>query len=315
MLRVVFFGNSEGAFSNRHFAALKEVPCKLAAVVDVPPSRRLSTNAFAPDGESFVEYAGRRGIPAFEPDQPNSPEFVAKMRDLRPDLVLAVGYLNRLREELLSAPRLLAANFHASLLPAYRGLHPVFQTLRGGERWGGLTVHFVDAGLDTGDILYQVRVRIRRNDSVGSLYDRITDRSVGLVERLITDAEANRLPRRPQPTGGESYFSTVTDEDYRLDWGRPAEELRRWICATPGRCFCDVDGQRVYFAEAELARGMSAAPGTLVRIGRTRCIVAAGGGALNVCRIRYRAQDFPAAEWCREHGLKAGEQAFPASNF
>jgi methionyl-tRNA formyltransferase len=315
MLRVIFFGNSEGVFSNRHFVALKEVPCVLAAVVDVPPCRRISTNAPSPDGENFVEYVRRRSIPAFEPNQPNAPEFVARIRDLRPDLILAVGYLNRLGEGLLSAPRLLAANFHASLLPAYRGLHPVFRTLRGGERWGGMTVHVVDPGLDTGDILYQVRVRIRRNDSVASLYDRIMDRSVGLVKRLIADVESNGLQRRPQPTDEGSYFSSVSDEDYRLDWGRPAEELRRWICATPGKCFCDVYGQRVYFTEAELARGVSAAPGTLVRIGRVRCVVAAGRGAVSLRWIRDQARNLPTAEWCREHGLKAGERAFPASSF
>ncbi len=315
MLRVVFFGNSEGVFSNRHFAALKEDACELVAVVDVPSSQRTSTNTSSRDGLSFVEVARRRDILAFEPARPNSPDFVEVMRNLRPDLFLAVGYLNRIREPLLSIPRVVAANFHASLLPAYRGLHPVFRTLRGGEPYGGLTVHVVDAGLDTGDILYRVRVRTRRDDSVGSLYDRIMDRSVALVGQLVADTEAGTLPRRPQGAAGASYFSSLTEDDFRLDWRRDAEQLRRWICASPGRCFCEVDGRHVCFTQADLAKGVSAAPGTLVRVGRTRCVVAAGTGAVSLGWIGEPGQEVPAAEWCRGRGLKAGDQPFLATSF
>jgi methionyl-tRNA formyltransferase len=308
MLRVVFFGNSEGVFSNRYFAALREAPCELAAVIDVPPSQRNSTNARSADGGSFVEYARELGIAAFEPAGLNSTEFVETIRELRPDLFLAVGYLNRLREGLLSAPRLLAANFHASLLPAYRGLHPVFRTLRAGERWAGLTVHVVDPGLDTGDILYQVRVRTRRNDSVGSLYDRITDRSVGLVGQLIADAGEGRLQRRPQLAGEGSYFSSVTDADFRLDWGRQAEELRRWICTTPGRCFFERAGGRIFVLDAEVAPGTGDHPGELIRLGRSRCTLSAGGAGLNLGKVQTEAGVQSAADWCRNHGLKAGER-------
>jgi methionyl-tRNA formyltransferase len=306
MLRVVFFGNSEGVFSNRYFAALSAVSCELAAVVDVPPSRRTSTNARSANEHSFIGYAREQGIQAFEPARPNSPQFVETMRGLRPDLFLAVGYLNRMGGELLAAPRLLAVNFHASLLPAYRGLHPVFRTLRGGERWGGLTVHAIDAGLDTGDILYQVRVRTRRDDSVGSLYDRIMDRSVGLVGQLIADARGGRLTRRPQPAQGASYFSSLTDEDFRLDWRRSAEELRRWICTTPGRCFFESETGRVFVLDAEVAPGSGRYSGEVIRLGRSRCTISTGDGGLSVGSVQTQASVQNAADWCRQEQLKVG---------
>jgi methionyl-tRNA formyltransferase len=308
MLRVVFLGNSEGVFSNRHFGALRDVPCELAAVVDVPPARRRSTNARSGSGRSFVEHAREVGIPTHEPATPNSPEFVEMMRGLRPDLFLAVGYLNRLREGLLEIPRLLSVNFHASLLPAYRGLHPVFRTLRGGERWAGLTVHVLDAGLDTGDILYQVRVRTRRDDSVGSLYDRIMDRSVGLVCRLIGDAEAGRLKRRPQVAGEESYFSSVSEGDFRLDWSRPAEELRRWICTTPGRCFFEGPMGQVFVLDAKVVPKTDVHPGEVVRVGHRRCTIAAVDGGLALGKVRTEAGVQNAGFWARREGLEVGER-------
>jgi methionyl-tRNA formyltransferase len=207
-MRVVFFGNSEGAFGNRHFEALLALPCEIAGVVDVPPARRTSTNTSVAS-TNFVATASERGIPVFEPVSPNTPDFVAAMQRLRPDLFLAVGYTNLLRAELLRVPRLLAANFHASLLPAYRGKHPLFWALQNGESWVGLTVHVMDQRLDAGDILYQVREAVLPGDTVAKLYEKIMIQSVPLVGRLLADAEAGTLTRSPQGTAGASYYGAI----------------------------------------------------------------------------------------------------------
>lgn len=312
-MRVVFFGNSESAFSNRHFQALWEAPCQVVGVVDVPSARRSSTNPRTlTEVANFVEYVHGRGIPVFEPASPNRPEFVQAMRALEPDLFLAVGYMNLLKEAILSIPRIVAANFHASLLPAYRGKHPVFWALRNGERWSGLTVHVMDVGLDTGDILYQVRVRTRRRDTVASLYDRIMDLGLGLISRLIQDAEGGKLRRQPQSDLGASYYSSVSPEDFRLDWTRDAGQLRRWIQTSPGQCFCEVAGQRLFFVDAAteaLAGTDRVSPGTLVRLGRTTCIVAAGIDALRLRRARLNQEpEQPMPELCRKLGLQTGDR-------
>jgi methionyl-tRNA formyltransferase len=312
-MRVVFFGNSESAFSNRHFQALWEAPCQVAGVVDVPPARRSSTNPRTLTGVSnFVEYTHGQGILVFEPDSPNRPEFVQAIRDLQPDLFIAVGYMNLLKEAILSVPRIVAANFHASLLPAYRGRHPVFWALRNGERSSGLTVHVMDVGLDTGDILYQVRVRTRKRDTVASLYDRIMERSLGLLPRLIQDAGQGKLRRQPQTERGASYYSSVSTDDFEMDWTDDAEQLRRWIQTSPGQCFCDLAGQRIFIVDADTVRLAGAdrpSPGKLIRIGRTACTVAAGKDALRLRRVkRDRQGEETMSQLCRKLGLKPGDQ-------
>jgi methionyl-tRNA formyltransferase len=207
-MRVVFFGNSEGAFSSRHFEALLTLPCEIVGVVDVPPARRTSTN-MAVATTNFIATANERGIPAFEPASPNTPDFVAAMQRLEPDVFLAVGYTNLLKPEILGVPRLLAANFHASLLPAYRGKHPLYWALQHGEKWVGLTVHEMDQRLDTGDVLYQVREAVLPGDTVADLYEKIMIQSVPLVGRLLADAEAGTLTRCPQGTAGASYYGAI----------------------------------------------------------------------------------------------------------
>lgn len=304
-VRVVYFGNSVSAFSARHFEALLASSCHLVAVVDVPGTRRSTTNPL-PDGlTSFVDTAHQWDIPALEPANPNEAQFVQRLRQLEPDLFVSAGYAFILGEQILSVPRLLAANFHASLLPDYRGKHPVFWALRHGERWAGLTVHAMDPGIDTGDILYQVRVRTRRDDTVASLYKRIMDRSVKLVGRLFTDAGAGRLPRRPQVEGGGSYFSSTCEDDFHLNWKWPAETIRRHISMTPGRCFSEVNGERVYFHNAEIeAIPESAAPATVLNVKRTRAVIAAGSGAVSSSQVQVEGQAAESfAGFCRRMGL------------
>jgi len=314
-IKVVFFGNSQSVFSNRHFHALVATPCELVGVVDVPPTKRMSTNPATTDFPSFVEVARRQGALVFEPADPNLQEFVKAMSNLSVDLFIAVGYTNLLKQQLLSVPQILAVNFHASLLPAYRGKHPVFWALRNGERWSGLTVHVMDIGLDTGDILYQIRVRTRKNDSVATLYERIMAQSVKLVGGLIKDAEKGMLRRTPQPQQRRgsvppaSYYSSVHEDDFRLDWSKEAEQLRRWIQTSPGQCFCDIAGKRVFFMDAKVVAGMSdATPGALIRIGRTTCTVAAGKDSLRVRGARVDNEgEKSMPQLCRELGLEEGD--------
>jgi len=308
--RVVFLGNSQSVFSNRHFRALLETPCELVGVVDAPPSRRGSTNPTPEDTPPFTQTARRQGTPALEPDDPNEPGFVAAMRDLSPDLFVAVGYPNILKVDILSVPHIVAANFHASLLPAYRGKHPVFWALRHGERTAGLTVHVMDPGIDTGDILYQVRVRTRKDDTVGTLYDRIMDKSVKLVEQLVRDAPDESWSRQKQSEPGASYFSSVSEEDFRLDWRMDASTIRRWIAITPGKCFSHLAGQQTFFTGAEeVPSPAGASPGELVAIGRTHCTIAAGVRAVRIRRARVGgAEERPAARLFRELGLSVGDR-------
>jgi methionyl-tRNA formyltransferase len=168
----------------------------------------------------------------------------------------------------------------------------------------------MDPGIDTGDILYQISVRTRKDDTVGTLYDRIMGKSLGLVGQLVRAAEGEQLSRQPQPEYGASYFSSVSEEDFRLDWSKDAESLRRWIAITPDRCFTHLAGRRVFVTGAETNSSHGpASPGELVALGRTHCTIAAGTDAVRIRSARVEGgEEHPAAQLCRELGLKPGER-------
>jgi methionyl-tRNA formyltransferase len=309
-LRIVFFGNSQSFFSNRFFTPLLEAPCDLVGVVDVPPTKRQSTNPWtATRQSSFVDTAHARGTPAFEPPNPNTPEFIGALAAFAPDLFIAAGYMFLLKPPLLSIARIIAVNFHASLLPAYRGKHPVFWALRNGERQAGLTAHVMDPRFDTGGILYQVRVRTRRRDTVSTLYDRIIEKSVSLVPRLIGDVSQGTLKPTPQPEASASYFSSVSDEHFHLDWTRSAESLRRWIQTSPGECWRMMGGRRMYYMDAEVIRYKGVAtPGQLIKLGRYTATLATGEDALVLRWVQLDGEGKrPLSQLCEELGLKVGD--------
>lgn len=310
MLKVVYFGNSGSIFSNSCFQDLGKTPATVVAVVDTPPAKQVSTNARASDVfPSFCAVAKTNGIQVLEPENPNTSYFVQALRILSPDLFVAAGYMSLLKEQILTVPKIASVNFHASLLPAYRGKHPVFWALRHGERWSGMTVHAMDRGLDTGGILYQVRVRTRKDDTVESLYDRILKRSSDLMRRLVEDASRGRLHSRPQKEAGASYYSAVHEDDFRLDWSQSAEVLRRWIHISPGCCFCETRYGRIYVADAVAVRCRSeATAGTLLLTNRFGCTVRAGNGAVRVRSMHLDPQRvMPAAQLCLELGLRVGD--------
>ena len=163
-------------------------------------------------------------------------------------------------------------------------------------------------GVDTGEILYQVRVRTRRRDSVADLYDRIMAKSVLLVPRLVRDAACGDLSPRPQCQDGASCYSSVSERDFRLDWSAPAEQLRRWICTSPGRCFFDAAGRKAFVVDAEVQPGaVVAPPGTVIRIGRTHCTATTGEGPLILRKARLSGGPATSmATLCRELGVEEG---------
>jgi methionyl-tRNA formyltransferase len=163
----------------------------------------------------------------------------------------------------------------------------VFWALRNGEPWCGLTVHEMSPVLDTGDIMFQVRVSTKETDSVSSLYERIMTASVPLVAKLVEAVQRGAVPRSPQPSEGASYFGATSDADFHVPWSMEAARIVRWVTATPGRCFADIEGRRFFLLDAEICAGANGAPaGTILALDRGQCRIAAADGAVGIRRVR-----------------------------
>jgi len=170
---------------------------------------------------------------------------LAFFRGAGPDVIVVMAYGQILPEGILAAPRLACLNLHASLLPEYRGASPIQAAIRDGKSTTGITVIYMDQGLDTGDILLADSLEIAPDETGQSLHDRLAALAPRSLQRALGRLAAGSAPRTPQSETGASHCRKLNRKDGAIDWSRPAVEIERWIRAYhpwPGTATTWVDG-------------------------------------------------------------------------
>ena len=206
------------------------------------------------------------------------------MSGLEPDVILVIGFPWRLPPALLALPRLGCVNTHPSLLPRYRGPNPLFWQFMNGETRGGLTVHRMDADFDTGPILVQRAIEIAPDDDVDTLFPKFLALGLPMLREALALVAAG-APGTPQPTEGASYAPLCTEAERRLDWSRPATQLRNQIRGWGQEgALAEIDGKTVLARRARVldispATALSR-PGTLLGHSAEGMLVQTGQGAL-----------------------------------
>ena len=148
-----------------------------------------------------------------------------QVREWAPDVVVVIGYQFFLPDEFLNIPPMGVVNFHTSLLPRHCGRHPGFWTIWYGDEQSGMAVHFMDSGLDTGEIAYKSYVPVENGDTVDSLYDRIWKNDETIVKQLLDDIESDSIPRTPQDKSEYTYNYVPHEKDFEFDFRQSAQLL------------------------------------------------------------------------------------------
>lgn len=169
---------------------------------------------------SVADWGRRNGIAVFSPEKINSPQWISRIRDLKPEVIFSFYYRFLLNEEILAVPEAGAFNLHGSLLPAYRGRAPVNWVLVNGEKETGVTLHYMTARADAGDIVGQRRVEIDYFDTARTLFDKMVRAAAALLDDVLPLIRQRRAPRTPQDLSRGSYFGRRRPEDGRIDWSR-----------------------------------------------------------------------------------------------
>ena len=211
----------------------------------------------------------------------NAAEVVSTIRRSAVDLVLVAGWPRILRSAFLTAPRLGVVNAHPSLLPHRRGRHPLFWALLRGDREVGITLHRMTEAVDAGPILLQESVAVADDATSASLADAVDAAGAALVPELLELAAGGALPPGRLPTEPGSYDPPVTEGDVRIDWERPASQVRRLVRAAIGTrpAHTEHRGMKLVVDHVAAAPGTPGAPpGTVLAVGDEGIAVAAGDG-------------------------------------
>jgi len=215
---------------------------------------------------------------------------VEEIRARQPEVIAVMAYGKILPRDVLEIPRVACLNLHASLLPRWRGAAPIQAAIAAGDRETGITVMYMDEGLDTGDILLQRKIDILPNDTGGRLHDRLAEIAPqALLESLRLLASGN-APRAAQDKVRATYAPKLTREDGRIDWNEPAEVIERKIRAYnpwPG-AFMQLDGRNLKIFSASIVDLHGTAGEILKR--ESEFVVATGKGALSLEEVQLEGK-------------------------
>lgn len=301
-MRIVFMGTPDFA-----------VPCLEKILADGHEVPAVFTQPDKPVGRHAVltpppvkQLALSHGIPVYQPTKMRDGTVAALLRELAPDCLVVVAYGRILPQEILDVPPRGCVNIHGSLLPRYRGAAPIQWSVIRGETVTGVTSMFMDAGMDTGDIIDTLTTPIGENETAGELFERLAPLGARLLSTTLAAIADGTVTRRPQNDAEATMAPMLEKAMGRLDLTRPAQELHnqvRGMNPWPG-AFCTAGGKTLKIHETRVAAG-SGAPGTLLCADPVT--VACGEGALQLVTVQPEGKPRMAAEaWLRGARLPQG---------
>jgi methionyl-tRNA formyltransferase len=184
-----------------------------------------------PSGSELEDVATKYGIPILRPVKVNDPEFVSQVQKLCPELGISIAYNQIFRRGAYDFLPAGLINFHAGRLPFYRGRNVVNWAILNGEKEIGLTSHFVDDGIDTGEIILQKTFPIGWTDGYGDVLCRIVSAFPAFVCETIELIEAGKVETKPQAAGDGTYFPGRGPDDEWLDWNDTSFNLHNKVRA------------------------------------------------------------------------------------
>lgn len=234
---------------------------------------------------SVAQLCAARGIPAHAPEDVNHPLWVARLRELAPDIIFSFYYRHLLGQAILDIPRLGAYNLHGSLLPRYRGRAPVNWALVNGETETGVTLHRMVARADAGDIIAQRAVGIAATDTALSLHGKLRAAAATLLAETLPGMLQGDIRGTPQDESRATCFGRRTPADGEIHWQQPARAIHDLVRAVtrpyPGAfTFAGERKLLVWQSSVQPAPAARAAPGTILATAPLR--VACGEGALEI---------------------------------
>lgn len=224
--RIVFMGTA--SFSLAVLQMLLENQYHVVGVV-TQPDRYVGRKKVLTMPDVKVE-ALKYDIPVIQPVRIK--EDYQAILDLQPDLIITAAYGQIIPQVLLDAPRLGCVNVHASLLPLYRGGAPVHQAIIDGQEKTGVTIMYMVKKMDAGDIISQKETPILQDDTVGILYDRLSDLGAKLLKETLPSLLDGTNQRIPQDESLVTYAPTLSREDERIDWNLSAKQVYNKVRGT-----------------------------------------------------------------------------------
>ncbi len=246
--RIVIIGTRTWELTSIHMEYFVRNEANIVGVLESPTEGITTTTSGGSSSKPIHVIAEEQNIPIIC-GKPKDEGVMDQIREWAPDVVVVIGYQFFLPDEFLNIPPMGVLNFHTSLLPRHCGRHPGFWTIWYGDKQSGMAVHFMDSGLDTGEIAYKSYVDLENGDTVDSLYDRIWKNDEPLVKQILDDIENDSVPRTPQDRNEYTYNYVPHEKDFEFDFRQSAQLLVNRHAVKPGKSYIVLNGKQFPIAE------------------------------------------------------------------
>jgi len=323
-MKIIFMGTPDFAVST--VEALKQAGHEIALVVTQPdkPKGRGNKMQFS----DVKVWAVEQGIPVFQPKKIREPECVEELRKYDADLCVVAAFGQILPKEILEMPKYGCINVHASLLPKYRGAAPIQWAVLNGDKVSGVTIMQMGVGLDDGDILTQREVELAKDETGGSLFDRLAVVGGELCVETIDLIEKGQITPTPQVEAEATHVGMIKKNLGNIVFTDSADKIERYVrglnpwpsaYTTYGGKNLKIYKAEVYetveaFLEANPAgkgatRMEEAMPGQVAYADQKHVLVQTGQGYLSLVEIQLEGKKRMGMEdFLRGHKIEAGER-------
>ena len=305
-MRIVFMGTPD--FAEESLRALLEAGEDVVAVFTQPdkPRGRGMRESFSP----VKALATERGIPVYQPVTFKDGAATELLRTLAPELLVVVAYGRILPQTFLDVAKYGSINVHGSLLPKYRGAAPIQWAVLNGDKTTGVSVQYMAAAMDAGDVIAARETEIGEFETAGELFDRLKTLGAELLAETVRKIASGSVIRVPQNEADATYTKMLDKNMSPIDWNKSPREIVKHICGLNPWPVATTElggvSFRVFGAEYTDTR-TALAPGKIISAGKAGIEVACGGGrSLRITEVQAAGKKrMSAAAFLLGHPMKA----------
>lgn len=254
-------------------------------------------------------------IEVIQPKRMKDEEVIDKIKEVNPDLIVVVAYGKILPKEIIDIPKYGIINVHSSLLPKYRGASPIHSAILNGDKESGVSIMYIEEGLDSGDVILKETCEITEDDTLGTLHDRLKELGAIGLEKALKLIEVGEVKAEKQDDSKATFVKPITKEQAKIDWNNTKEVIFnqiRGLNPFPGAYTHNEKNENIKIYKSEkLEKEYAGENGTVVEMTKKGPVVKVANGALRLLEIKFEGKKLQSgADIVNGRKMAVGEKLF-----
>ena len=309
-MKTIFMGTPEFAIPSLK-AVSKNTDLKLIFTKEDKRNARGNKIIYSP----VKQFGLDNDIEVIQPKRMKDEEVIDKIKEVNPDLIVVVAYGKILPKEIIDIPKYGIINVHSSLLPKYRGASPIHSAILNGDKESGVSIMYIEEGLDSGDVILKETCEITEDDTLGTLHDRLKELGAIGLEKALKLIEVGEVKAEKQDDSKATFVKPITKEQAKIDWNNAKEVIFnqiRGLNPFPGAYTHNEKNENIKIYKSEkLEKEYDGENGTVVEMTKKGPVVKVANGALRLLEIKFEGKKLQSgADIVNGRKMAVGEKLF-----